>query len=136
MLNCRLTQTMYDMPSDHVGHLRHLRHWMYSGMPSGPYIILRHLGQLGHPSHLSHLGYLGNIGNLDTLDPYPLDSALIDSSLEACITELDPTDPGLLEGYYKDNLLNPLSTDTPLLPDYYISHTSQIALNGRFLDLL
>jgi hypothetical protein len=63
-LNCRLTQTTHDMPSGHVGHVGHLGHWMYSGMPSSPYIIL------GHPSHLGHLSHLGNIGDLDTLDPY------------------------------------------------------------------
>jgi hypothetical protein len=48
-LNCNLTQTSHDMPSGHVGHLshlRHLRHWTYCGMPSSPYVILRHLGQL------------------------------------------------------------------------------------------
>jgi hypothetical protein len=51
-LNCNLTQTSHDMPSSHVRHLSHLgllEHWMYSGMPSGPYIILGHLRQLGHP---------------------------------------------------------------------------------------
>ena len=132
MLNCRLTQTMYDMPSDHVGHLRHLRHWMYSGMPSGPYIILRHLGQLGHPSHLSHLGYLGNIGNLDTLDPYPLDPAPTDSLLGAFITEMDPTDPGPSEGCYADDSLDPLHTRTLETVTQDTDYTSQTnALDGH-----
>jgi hypothetical protein len=96
-LNCRLAQTTHDMPSGHVGHLGHLRllgHWTYSGMPSGPYVILRHLRQLRHPSHLGHLGHLGNIGGLNTLDPYPLDPSPTDSQLEAFITEMDPTDLG------------------------------------------
>jgi hypothetical protein len=120
-LNCNLAQTMHDMPSSHVGHLGHLRllrhlgHWMYSSMPSSPYVVLRHLRQLRHPSHLSHLGHLGNIGDLDTLNPNPLNPAPTDSQLEAFITELDPMDPGLSEGYYKDNSLNPIPTDTPLI---------------------
>ena len=114
---------MHDMSSSHVRHLGHLGllgHWTYSGMPSGPYIILRHLGQLGHPGHLS------NIGGLNTLNPYPLNPALTDSQLEAFIT----TDPGLLEGYYKDNLLDPIPTDTPLLlPCLDRHYTSQITLD-------
>jgi hypothetical protein len=64
--------------------------------------------------HLGHLGYLGTIGNLDTLDPYSLDTALTDSPLEAFITKLDPEDPGPSEGYYKEDLLNPLSYCHPL----------------------
>jgi hypothetical protein len=100
------------MPSGHYGHLRQLRllsYWTYNNMPSS------HLGYLRHFSHLGHLSYLGNIGNLNTLAPYPLDSALTDSPLEAFITELDPKDLGPPEGYYKDDLLDPLPTDTPLL---------------------
>jgi hypothetical protein len=131
-LNYRLTQTMHDMPSGHVrhlGHLRHLRHlrrWTYSGIPSGPYVILGHLRQLGHPSHLGHLGHLGNISDLNTLNPYPLEPAPTDSQLEAFITELDPTDLGPSKGYYKDDLLNPLSIDTPLLlPCLNRHYTSQ-----------
>ena len=97
---------MDNMPSSHHGHLRHLgllsilSYWM-DNMPSG---------------HSSHLVYLGTIGNLDTLDPYPLDSAPTDSPLKAFITKLDPEDPGLLEGYHEDDLLDPLSISTPLLP--------------------
>src|SRR5580693_6018887 len=48
-LTCNLTQTSHCMPRGHVGHLshlRHLRHWTYCGMPSSPYVILRHLRQL------------------------------------------------------------------------------------------
>jgi hypothetical protein len=115
MLNCRTAQTMDDMPSSHHRHLRHLGllsilgYWM-DDMPSS------HSGHLRHLSHLSHLGYLGTVGNLDTLDPYPLDSAPTDSPLKAFITKLDPEDPGLLEGYHEDDLLDPLSISTPLLP--------------------
>jgi hypothetical protein len=114
MLNCRLTQTMHDMPSSHDGLLRHLgllgilSYWM-DNMPSS------HLGHLGHLSHLSHLGYLGTISNLNTLDPYSLEPTPTDSPLIAFITELDPECPGLSEGYYKDDLLDPLPIDTPLL---------------------
>jgi hypothetical protein len=106
---------MDDMPSSHHRHLRHLGllsilgYWM-DDMPSS------HSGHLRHLSHLSHLGYLGTIGNLDTLDPYPLDSAPTDSPLKAFITKLDPEDPGLSEGYYEDDLLDPLPISTPLLP--------------------
>jgi hypothetical protein len=125
-LNCRLTQTMHDMPSSHVRLLRHLRHWTYSDMPSSPYIILRHLRQL------SYLGHLGNIDDLDTLDPYPLNPTPTDSQLEAFITEPDPMDPGLLEGYYEDDSLDPISTDTPLLlPCLDRHYISQITLNEQ-----
>jgi hypothetical protein len=119
-LNCNLAQTLHDMPSSHVGHLGHLRHlrhlghWMYSGMPSGPYVILGHLGQLRHPSHLGHLSHLSNIGDLDPLNPSPLDPALTDSQLEAFITEMDPMDPGPSEGCYTDDLLDPLHPETSL----------------------
>jgi hypothetical protein len=110
MLNCRTLQTMHNgMPSSHCGHLRHLRHWMHNNMPSGPCIYLR---------HLSHLGYLGIISNLDTLDPYSFDTTLIDSYHRAFITEMDPDNPGLSEGYFVDNLPDPLSIATPLLPTY------------------
>jgi hypothetical protein len=96
------------MPSSHHGHLRHLgllsilSYWM-DDMPSG---------------HFSHLVYLGTIGNLDTLDPIPLATTLTDSYHGAFITEMDPDDPGPLEGYFVDNSLDPLSTATPLLPHY------------------
>jgi hypothetical protein len=76
-------------------------------MPSGPYIILGHLGQLGHPGHLGHLG---NIGDLNPLDPSTLDPALTDSLPGAFITEMDPTDPGLSQGCYADDLLDPAHT--------------------------
>jgi len=109
-LNCNLAQTSHDMPSSHVGHVGHLRHWIYCGMPSGPYVILRHLGQLRHPGHLSHLGHLGNIGDLDPLDPSTLDPALTDSLPGAFIIEMDPMDPGLSEGCYADDSLNPAHT--------------------------
>jgi hypothetical protein len=114
-LNCNLTQTSHDMPSGHVGHLSHLEllgHWTYSGMPSSPYIILGHLGQLEHPSHLGHLGHLSNIGDLNPLNPSPLNPAPTDSLPEAFITEMDPTDPGLSEGCYADDSLDPLHTRT------------------------
>jgi hypothetical protein len=107
MLNCRTLQTMHDMSNGHIRHLGHLRHQTYSGMPSGLYILLGHLGQLGHPSHLGHLGYLSNIGNLNTLNPYSLTTTPIDSYFGAFITEMDPNDPGLIKGYFTDNLLNP-----------------------------
>jgi hypothetical protein len=110
-LNCNLTQTSHDMPSSHVrhlSHLGHLRHWTYCGMPSSPYVILRHLRQLGHPSHLGHLGHLSNICDLDPLNPSPLDPAPTDSLPGAFITEVDPMDPGLSEGCYADDSLNPL----------------------------
>jgi hypothetical protein len=127
MLNCRTLQTMHnDMSSS---HLRHLRHWTYSGMPSSLCIHLRHLG---HPGHLGHLGYLSIIGNLDILNPYPLTTTLIDDYHRAFITEMDPNDPGPSEGYFANNLLNPLSTATHLLPDYY---TSQTTLNGHSPDI-
>jgi hypothetical protein len=114
-LNCRTTQTMDNMPSSHHRHLGHLRllsilsYWT-DDMPSG------HSGHFRHLSHLGHLSYLGTIGNLNILDPYPLDSTLTDSPLEAFITELDPEDPDLPEGYYEDDLLDPLPIATPLLP--------------------
>jgi hypothetical protein len=120
MLNCNLAQTSHDMPSSHVRHLGHLGllgHWMYSGMPSSPYVILRHLGQLGHPGHLGHLGHLGNIGDLDPLNSSPLNPALTDSLPGAFITEMDPTDPGPSEGCYADDLLNPLHTEPTLETD-------------------
>jgi hypothetical protein len=139
---------MHDMPSGHVrhlshlGHLRHLRHWMYSGMPSSPYVIL------GHPGHLSHLSHLSNIGDLNTLDPYRPNPTPTDSQLGAFITEMDPTDPGLLEGCDTDNLLDPIPMDTPsLLPclERHYTHQNhgqvlgtsdfpQIALEGQPLD--
>jgi hypothetical protein len=83
-------------------------------MPSGPYVILGHLRQLRHPGHLSHLSHLGNIGDLNPLDPSPLDPALTDSLPGAFITEMDPTDPGLSEGCYTDDSLNPLHTEPTL----------------------
>jgi hypothetical protein len=110
LLNCNLTQASHDMPSGHVGHLGHLGllgHWTYSGMPSGPYVILGHLRQLRHPGHLGHLSHLSNISDLDPLNPSPLNPAPTDSLLGAFITEMDPTDPGLSEGCYADNSLNP-----------------------------
>jgi hypothetical protein len=64
---------------------------------------------LGHLRHPGHLGYLGNIGNLDTLDPYPHDPVPTDSLPGAFITEMDPTDPGLSEGCYADDSLDPPS---------------------------
>jgi hypothetical protein len=73
---------------------------------------LGHLGNIGDLGHLSHLGYLGNIGNLDTLEPYPHDPAPTDSLPGAFITEMDPTDPGLSEGCYADDSLNPIHTRT------------------------
>jgi hypothetical protein len=115
MLNYGTAQTMDDMPSSHHRHLGHLRllsilsYWM-DDMPSG------HSGHLRHLSHLGHLSYLSTIGNLNTLDPCLLDTAPTDSPLEAFITKLDPKDPGLTEGYYEDNSLDPLSISTPLLP--------------------
>jgi hypothetical protein len=118
-LNCNLTQTLHDMPSSHVGHLGHLGllghlgHWTYCGMPSGPYVILRHLGQLRHPGHLGHLSHLGNIGDLNPLDPFTLNPTPTDSLPGAFITEMDPT--GLSEGCYTDYLLDPLHT-IPLEP--------------------
>jgi hypothetical protein len=116
-LNCNLAQTSHDMPSSHVGHLGHLGllgHWMYSGMPSGPYIILRHLGQLGHHGHLGHLSHLSNISDLDPLNPYPLNPTPTDSLPGAFITEMDPTDPGPSEGCYADNSLDLLHTEPSL----------------------
>src|SRR5580693_2298011 len=99
-------------------------------MPSGPYVILRHLGQLKHPGHLSHLSHLDNIGDLHPLNPSPLDPALTDSLPGAFITEMDPTDPGLSEGCYTDDSLNPLHTRTLETAD--TSYTSQIhALDGH-----
>jgi hypothetical protein len=89
-------------------------------------IILRHLRQL------SHLGHLGNIDDLDTLNPYPLNPTLTDSQLEAFVTELDPMDPGLSDGYYEDDSLDLISTDTPLLlPCLDRNYTSQITLNEQ-----
>jgi len=137
MLNCRTTQTTDDMPSSHHRHLGHLRHlsilgyWTYDDMPSS------HLGYLRHLGHLGHLSYLGTIGNLDTLDPYPLATVLTDSSPKAFITELDPEDPGPPQGYFTDNLLNPLPTATPLLLHYtsQFPHISQTALNGHSPDI-
>jgi hypothetical protein len=73
---------------------------------------LGHLGNIGDLGHLGHLSHLGNIGDLNTLDPYPLDPAPTDSLLGAFITEMDPTDPGLSEGCYADNSLDPLHTRT------------------------
>jgi hypothetical protein len=90
-------------------------------MSSGSCVLLEHLRQLGHSSHLGHLGYLSNISNLNTLDPYPLDTAPIDSYNGAFITEMNPDDPGPSEGYFTDKLLDPLPTDTPLLPQCYTS---------------
>jgi hypothetical protein len=84
------------------GHLGHL----------GNIGDLGHLGHLRHLGHLSHLGHLGNIGDLHDLDPYPLDPAPTDSLPGAFITEMDPTDPGPLEGCYADNSLDPLHTRT------------------------
>jgi hypothetical protein len=81
---------------------------------------LSNIGDLGHLGHLSHLGHLGNIGDLNTLNPYPLDPAPTDSLPGAFITEMDPTDPGLSEGCYADNSLDPLHTRT--LETAYTSH--------------
>jgi hypothetical protein len=81
---------------------------MHDGMPSSSC------------GHLGHLGYLGIIGNLNTLNPSSLDTALTDSYCGVFITEMDPENLGPSEGYYVDNLLNPLSTATPLLPDPHI----------------
>jgi hypothetical protein len=67
----------------------------------------------GHLRHVSHLSYLSTISNLNILNPYPLDSAPTD---RAFITELNLEDPCLPEGYYEDDLLNPLPITTPLLP--------------------
>jgi hypothetical protein len=107
-------------------------------MPSSLCIHLGHIGHIGHIGHLSHLGYLSTIGNLNTLNPYPLATTLMDSYHRAFITEMDPNNPGLSEGYFTDNLLNPLPTTTPLLPDYYTSqfpsHTSQ-SIHDDSLDL-
>jgi hypothetical protein len=124
-LNCNLTQTLHDMPSGHVGHLGLLGllgHWTYSGMPSSPYVILGHLGQLRHPGHLGHLGHLSNISDLDPLDPSPLNPAPTDSLPGEFITEMDPMDPGLSEGCYADDSLNPLHTE-PTLETMYTSQT-------------
>jgi hypothetical protein len=114
------------MPSGHVGHLGHLGHlghWTYCGMPSSPYIILRHLGQLGHPSHLGHLGHLSNISDLDPLNPSTLNPAPTDSLPGAFITEMNPTDPGPSQGCYADDSLdpihdNPLETATQVIVPY------------------
>ena len=130
MLNCRTAQTPCNMPVRHLGHLRHLRHlghWTYCGNPH--YIIFGHLRQLRHPGHLGHLGHLGNIGDLDSLDPSPLDPAPTDSLPGAFITEMNPMDPGLSEGCYADDSLDPLHTRT-LETD--MNYTSQIdALDGH-----
>jgi hypothetical protein len=75
-------------------------------MPSSPYIIL------GHPGHLGHLGHLSNISDLNPLNP-----ALTDSLPGAFITEMDPMDPGLSEGCYADDSLNPLHTEPSLETD-------------------
>jgi hypothetical protein len=93
-------------------------------MPSSPCILI------GHPSHPSHLGYLGNIGNLNTLNPYLPDPTPTDSYHRAFVIEMDPNDPGPLEGYFIDNLLNPLPIETPLLP-----YISQAASSGHSLDI-
>jgi hypothetical protein len=132
-LNCKTAQTMDDMPSGHHKHLGHLRHlgilsYWTDDMPSS------HSSHLRHPGHLSHVSYLGTISNIDTLNPYSLDTTLTDSPLEAFITELDPEDPGPPEGYYKDDLLDPLPTITPLLP-HTPGYTSQTTLDGHFLDI-
>jgi hypothetical protein len=115
---------MDDMPS---GHLDTLFGYWPDDMPSGHPDSFGHFGLLGHLGHLGHLGYLGTIGNLDPLDPYPLDPALTDSLPGAFITEMDPMDPGLSEGCYADDSLDPIPTDTPLLPQCLDRHyTSQI----------
>jgi hypothetical protein len=118
---------MYDgMPSSPCKHLRHfgllrlLGYWTYNGMPSGPYRHLRHLGHLCYLGTIGNLDPLSTIGNLNTFDPSLLDTALIDSYHGAFIIEMDPKDLGSLEGYYVDNLLNPLPTATPLLLDPHI----------------
>jgi hypothetical protein len=90
LLNYRTAQTTDDMPSSHPGHLRHLR-------------------------LLGHLSDLGTLSNLNTLDLYSLDLTLTDSPLQAFITEVDPTDSCLSEGYYEDDSLDPLPVTTPLL---------------------
>jgi hypothetical protein len=124
LLNCRTLQTTHDgMASGLCRHLRHLRHWMHDSMPSSPCEHLEHLG------HLGHLGYLGIIGNLNTLNPYSLDTTPIDSYCRAFITEMNPEDGGVSEGYYIDNLLNHLSIATPLLP--IERHIRQTALDGH-----
>jgi hypothetical protein len=90
-----------------------------------------------HPSHPSHLSFLSNIGILDTLNPTPHDTTPTDSHHKAFITEMDSNDPGLSEGYFADNSLNPLPTDTPLLPTHYTSrhYTNQTTLNGQPPDI-
>src|SRR5580693_9100132 len=103
-------------------------------MPSGPYVILGHLGQLRHPGHLSHLSHLGNIGDLNPLDPSPLDPALTDSLPGAFITEMDPTYPGLSEGCYADDSLNPLHART--LETAYTSHAPSGEYHARQIDAL
>jgi hypothetical protein len=97
---------------------------MHDGMPNGLCGYLRHLG------HLSHLSYLGTISNLDTLNSYSLNTTPTDSYYRAFIIKMDPKDSGLSEGYFTDNLLNPLPTATPLLPTQG-AYTRQIALNGH-----
>jgi hypothetical protein len=84
---------------------------------------LGHLGNIGDLGHLGHLGHLSNISDLDTLDPYSHDPAPTDSLLGAFITEMDPTDPGLSEGCYADDSLDPLHTRTLETAD--TNHTSQ-----------
>jgi hypothetical protein len=106
-LNCNLAWTSDDAPSGHLGHLSHLGH-------------LRHLG------HLGHLGHLSNIGDLNTPDPYSLNPAPTDSLPGAFITEMDPTDPGLSDGCYADNSLNPLHAKT-----LETIHTSQVPLGDN-----
>ena len=88
----------------------------------------------GHLRHVSHLSYLSTISNLNILNPYPLDSAPTD---RAFITELNLEDPCLPEGYYEDDLLNPLPIATLLLLHYtsQFPHTSQTALDGHSLDI-
>jgi hypothetical protein len=123
------------MPSSPCKHLRHfgllrlLSYWTYNGMPSGPCRHLRHLGHLCYLGTIGNLNPLGTIGNLNTLgtidnlntfDPSLLDTALIDSYHGAFIIEMDPKDLCPSEGYYVDNLLNPLPTATPLLLDPHI----------------
>jgi hypothetical protein len=127
MLNC--TSPVSDpTPSTalncNLGHLGHL----------GNIGDLGHLSHLRDLSHLGHLGYLGNIGNLDTLDPYPLDPAPTDSLPGAFITEMDPTDPGLSEGCYADDSLEPLHTRT--LETAYTSQTPRREYHTRQTDAL
>jgi hypothetical protein len=117
-LNCNLAWTSDDAPSGHLSHLRHLGH-------------LSHLGHFGHLGHLSHLS---NIGDLDTLDPYSLNPAPTDSLPEAFITEMDPTDPGLSEGCYTDDLLDPLHVNT--LETTYTSHVPLGDNHARQIDAL